>query len=92
MNRDLSSTESVADNLENIPEIEVAFFHQGFFCFFAYSYINGTIIWGIWSSGYSCQLSGQTTLAVTGRVSVRWFGKWKVSRDAKVLLSFRGLS
>ena len=34
MNSDLPSTESVTNNSENIPEIEVAFFHEGFFCFF----------------------------------------------------------
>lgn len=33
-----------------------------------------------------------TTLAVTGRVSVRWFGKWTVRSDEKVPLSFRGPS
>ena len=39
MNSDLSSTESVTDDLENIPEIEVAFFHEGvllLFCVLLY--------------------------------------------------------
>ena len=38
------------------------------------------------------QSSVETILAVTGRVSVRWFGKWTVRSDEKVPLSFRGAS
>jgi hypothetical protein len=36
MNGNLSSTESVADNLENIPEIEIAFFHEEVLLFFSH--------------------------------------------------------
>ena len=42
MNCDLSSTESVADNLENIPEIEVAFFHEGSSAFLRVLVFNDT--------------------------------------------------
>ena len=31
-------------------------------------------------------------MAVTGKVSVRWFGKWTVSSNEKTPLSFRGPS
>ncbi len=53
MNSDLSSTESVPDNLENIPEIEVAFFHEGFLLLFCVFLIyNDTTICRILSSVY----------------------------------------
>ena len=73
MNCDFSSTESVADNLENIPEIEVAVFHEGvllLFCVLLYLMILQFGVFcqvGIWLLVMSCQLS-----AISGQPSAEW--------------------
>ena len=70
MNGNLSSTESVADDLKNIPEIEIALFHERVLLFFySLCVYNDTTIYGILSNVIWLLAVGCWSMAMHQRLS-----------------------